>query len=236
VKVGSGAFMPTVKAATELATMMAAIGKHARRRVVALISDMNQPLGHAVGNALEVREAIDTLRGGGPAGFREHCLVVAGHLLRLAGGARTEKAARARLEAALANGSAWEKFRQLVRAQGGDVSMIDDPSRLPTARLIATIEAPRAGYLAQVNAREIGLSAVDLGAGRATKGDTIDHAVGLIIHHAVGDKITKGEPLFTIHANDEARLAAARERVLAAHQFRRERVKRLPLFYKTIGA
>jgi len=234
VKVGSGAFMPTVKAATELAEMMVAIGKHARRRVVALIADMNQPLGHAVGNALEVREAIETLHGGGPADFREHCLVAATHLLRLARVARTEKAARTALEAALTDGRAWAKFRQLVIAQGGDVSVIDDPSRLPTARLIETVAAPRAGYLSKVDAREIGLSAVDLGAGRATKADSIDYAVGFVIHHEVGDKIAKGQPLFTIYANDEARLAAARERVLAAHKFSRERVKRLPLFYKTI--
>jgi pyrimidine-nucleoside phosphorylase len=234
VKAGSGAFMPTVKAATELATMMVAIGRHAKRRVVALISDMNQPLGHAVGNALEVREAIDTLHGGGPADLREHCLVVAAHLLRLARVARTEATARARLEAALSDGSAWQKFRQLVLAQGGDVAVIDDPARLPRARLIEVVPAPRGGYLARVDAREIGLSAVDLGAGRATKADVIDHAVGLVIHHEVGDKVVKGEPLFTIHANDEARLGEARERVLAAHKFSRERARRLPLFYKTI--
>ena len=235
VKTGTGAFMPTVKAATELAEMMVAIGKHAKRRVVAVISDMNQPLGHAVGNALELREAIDTLHGGGPADFREHCLVVAAHLLRLARVARTEKSARAALEAALSDGSAWDKFRQLVIAQGGDVSVIDDPSRLPTARLIEIVPSPRAGYLSRVDAREIGLSAVDLGAGRATKADTIDHAVGLVIHHEVGDKVAKGQPLFTVHANDEDRLAAARERVLAAHKFSRERIKRLPLFYRTIA-
>jgi len=234
VKTGTGAFMPTVKAATELAEMMVAIGKHAKRRVVALISDMNQPLGHAVGNALEVREAIETLHGGGPAHFREHCLVVAAHLLRVARVARSERDARAELEAALADGRAWSKFRQLVIAQGGDVSVIDDPGRLPRARLIEAVPAPRSGYLAKVDAREIGLAAVDLGAGRVTKADTIDHAVGFVIHNEVGDKVAKGEPLFTIHANDEALLAAARERVLAAHKFSRERVKRLPLFHKTI--
>lgn len=234
VKTGSGAFMPTVKAATELAEMMVAIGRHAKRRVVALISDMNQPLGQAVGNALEVREALDTLRGGGPADLREHCLVVAAHLLRLAGAARTAPAARARLEAALTDGSAWRKFRQLVEAQGGDARVIDDPERLPKARLIETVPAPRSGYLARVDAREIGLSAVDLGAGRATKADVIDHAVGLVIHHEVGGKVVKDEPLFTIHANDEAKLAAARKRVLGAHAFSRQQVRRLPLFYKTI--
>jgi pyrimidine-nucleoside phosphorylase len=123
----------------------------------------------------------------------------------------------------------------LVTAQGGDVAVIDDPNRLPTARHIETVPSPRGGYLSRVDARGIGLSAVDLGAGRATKADPIDHAVGLVIHHEVGDKVTRGQPLFTIHANDEGRLAVARERVLAAHQFSRERVRRLPLFYKTIS-
>jgi pyrimidine-nucleoside phosphorylase len=234
VKVGSGAFMPTLAEARKLARAMVAIGRHAKRRVVALISDMNQPLGHAVGNALEVREAIETLRGGGPDAFREHCLEVAAHLLVLARRARTTQSARAELSAALADGRAWDKFRQLVAAQGGEVEAVEQPDRLPTAALIEDVPAPRTGYLKQVDAREIGLSAVDLGAGRARKGDPIDHAVGLVIHYAVGDRVQKGEPLFTVHANDRERLAAARERVLAAHTFSRQRVKPLPLFYQVL--
>jgi pyrimidine-nucleoside phosphorylase len=202
--------------------------------VVALISDMNQPLGHAVGNALEVREAIETLHNGGPADFREHCLTVAGHLLLLAGQERTARAARARLERALADGSAWAKFRQLVQAQGGEVSVIDDPDRLPTASLVETVSAPRSGYLAEVNAREIGLASVDLGAGRAKKDESIDHAVGLVIHRKVGERVKKGEPLFTVHANDAERLRTAIARVLAAHKFSAKPVKPLPLFYKVL--
>jgi pyrimidine-nucleoside phosphorylase len=234
VKVGSGAFMPTVAEATKLARAMVAIGKHAGRKVVALISDMNQPLGCAVGNALEVREAIDTLHGGGPADFREHCLHVAAQLLVLAKHARTAAAARAELEAALENGQAWAKFTQLVAAQGGDVLVVEQPEKLPTARLIEAVPSPRTGYLRRVDAREIGLSAVDLGAGRATKADQIDHAVGLVIQHQVGDRVKKGEPLFTVHANDADKLAAARARVLAAHAFSAQKVKPLPLFYKTL--
>jgi len=234
VKVGTGAFMPTLAEARKLARAMVAIGRHAKRRVVALLSDMNQPLGHAVGNALEVREAIETLRGGGPADFREHCLEVAAHLLVLARRTRTTKAARAELVAALEDGRAWDKFKQLVAAQGGDVTAVEQPERLPTARLIEEVPAPRTGYLSRVDAREIGLSAVDLGAGRARKDDPIDHAVGLVIHHAVGDRVQKGEALFTIHANDPAKLAAARERVLAAHGFSRQRVRPLPLFYQVL--
>jgi pyrimidine-nucleoside phosphorylase len=234
VKAGVGAFMPTVAEATKLAKLMVNIGRHVERKVVALISDMNQPLGHAVGNALEVREAIETLHGGGPPDFREHCLEVAGHLLMLAGKARTMKAARTQLEAALSGGSALAKFKQLVAAQGGDVRVIDVPDLLPRASLIETVLSPRSGCLSEVNAREIGLTAVDLGAGRAKKGDPIDHAVGLVIHHKVGDRVQKGEPLFTVHANDPAKLEAARARALAAHKFSVKTVKPLPLFYKVL--
>lgn len=234
VKVGNGAFMTNLPDATALAQAMVAIGRTARRRVVAVLSDMNQPLGHAVGNALEVREALDTLRNGGPADFREHCLLIGGHLLVLAGKAPTVRAARAVLEAALADGRALAKFRELVAAQGGEVGVVDHPERLARASLVETVSAPRTGYLAEVHAAEIGLSAVDLGAGRAKKTDTLDLAVGLVIHRKVGDRVKKGEPLFEVHANDADRLAVARARVLAAHRFSARPVKPLPLFYKVL--
>jgi pyrimidine-nucleoside phosphorylase len=234
VKAGSGAFMSTVAEATKLAKRMVDIGSLAGRKVVALISDMNQPLGHAVGNALEVREAIETLQNGGPHDFREHCLEVAGHLLWLAGKAKTTRAGRAQLQAALAGGSAFAKFKQLVATQGGDARVIDVPDLLPRASLIETVVSPRSGYLSEVNAREIGLTAVDLGAGRAKKGDPIDHAVGLVVHRKVGDTVQKGEPLFTVHANDPAKLEAAKARALAAHKFSAKKVKPLPLFYRVL--
>jgi pyrimidine-nucleoside phosphorylase len=234
VKMGSGAFMANLAEATRLAKAMVAIGQHAQRRVIAVISDMNQPLGHAVGNALELKEAIETLKGGGPQDFREHCLEVGGYLLMLAGKARRQPAARALLTAALGNGAAWEKFKQLVVAQGGEVAFVEHPERLPLARLIEEVPAPHSGYLARVDAREIGLSSVDLGAGRAQKEDAIDHAVGLMIYHKVGDRVKKGEPLFAVHANSAESLAAARQRVLAAHRFTPKRVKPLPLFYKLL--
>jgi len=234
VKVGNGAFMPTVKEATELARTMVKIGKNIGRKVVALISDMNQPLGFAVGNALEVREALDTLRGGGPADFREHCLHVATHLLVQGKQFKSQAAARAACEAALADGRALAKFRELVVAQGGDGAQVDDPALLPTASLAETVDAPKAGYLREINAREIGLAAVALGAGRMKKGDPIDLAVGVVVHRKVGDRVEKGQPLFTVHANDAEKLAEARERVLKAHVFRREKARALPLFYKTV--
>ncbi len=234
VKVGHGAFMDNLKDAMALARAMVSIGRKAGRKMVAVLSDMNQPLGNAVGNALELREALDTLRNNGPADFREHCLHIGEHLLRLAGRARTPQQARRLLEAALADGSGLAKLRQMVAAQGGDVRMVDDPELLPKAALIETVAAPRAGYLAEINAREIGLATVDLGAGRSRKGDPIDYAVGLVVHRKVGDYVRKGERLFTIHANDAAKLAAARERALAAHCFSVQRVKPLPLFYKVL--
>lgn len=236
VKAGRGAFMPTVAEAVRLARLMVEMGRRARRRVVALISDMNQPLGHAVGNALEVREAIDTLHGRGPEDFRQHCLHVAAHLLLLAQRAPTLRAAHGLATSILDSGRAWEKFRLLVQAQGGDVGVVDDPERLPRAPWVETVVASRSAYLATVDARTVGETVVALGGGRAKKGDPIDHAVGVIVHHKVGDRVRKGEPLFSVHASDRARGAEAIERLLAAHRFSRQRVVPLPLFYRTIRA
>ena len=232
VKVGNGAFMSNLKDARMLADLMVKIGELAGRKVVALLSDMNQPLGCAVGNALEVREAIDTLRGGGPDDFREHCLRVAVRMLALGEVAADEQAGRALAEQSLADGSALAKFRQLVGAQGGDVSYVDDPAKLPRAALVEVVNAPRSGSLSQVQARAVGEASVALGAGRAQKGDPVDHAVGFVIHHKVGDRVEKGEPLFTVHASDQKRLDAAIASVLAAHVIVDHPVPPLPLFYE----
>jgi pyrimidine-nucleoside phosphorylase len=231
VKTGLGAFMQTLDEARLLADLMVDIGRRAGRETVALLSDMNQPLGHAVGNALEVIEAIDTLRGGGPQDFREHCLHVSAHMLVLGRRAKDLGEGRRMAEKAIADGRAYEKFRVLVRAQGGDVSCVDDPAKLPRARLVEVVEAPRSGFISQVHARSVGEAAVALGAGRAKKGDPIDHAVGFVIHRKVGDRIEKGEPLFTLYANDADKVAAARAAVLSAHQFSDSPVPPLPLFY-----
>jgi len=236
VKTGNGAFMKTPEDAETLAKAMVRLGSQAERRVVALISDMNQPLGWAVGNALEVREAISTLHESGPADFREHCMVVAAEMLLLGGKASDNNAALTLAMETLASGAAWHKFMEMVEAQGGDVRYIEEPERLPQARLIEPVPAPRSGYLASVNAAEAGMAVVDLGGGREKKGDPIDHSVGLIVHYKVGDLVQKDTPLFTVHANDEAKLAAARERVLAAHTFSNSPVQRLPLFYRRIAA
>ncbi|HIE24712.1 MAG TPA: thymidine phosphorylase [Anaerolineales bacterium] len=231
VKLGLGAFMHTVAEARELAERMIAIGELAGRKTIALLSNMNQPLGNAVGNTLEVLEAIETLHGRGPADFKKHCLHVSAQMLLLGEKAEDEAIARKMAEEALADGRAFTKFRELVIIQGGDVSYIDDVAKFSKAKLIETVNAPLSGNLAQIHARIVGETAVALGAGRAQKGDSIDHAVGIIIHHKVGDSLNEGEPLFTIHANDAALLAQAKEDILKAHIFSDAKVKPLPLFY-----
>lgn len=234
VKTGVGAFMETEEQARELAKTMVEIARLAGRKAVALLSDMNQPLGFAVGNALEVEEAIQTLKGGGPDDFQEHCLEIAVHMLVLGEKAADEQTARQMAEGALSDGLAWEKFRSLIAAQGGDVSYIDQPDTLPKASLIETVPAPKTGSIAGIDARDVGETAVLLGAGRAKKGDPIDHAVGVVVHHKVGDLVEKGAPLFTIHANDGDLLAAAREPLLAAHTWSETPVEPLPLFYGVV--
>jgi len=231
VKVGLGAFMETLDEARQLADLMTAIGELAGRKVKTLLSDMNQPLGCAVGNVLEVREAIEVLHGGGPEDFREHCLHASAHMLVLGKRAVDLQAARELAERAVANGSAWQKFRQLVAAQGGDVSYVDSPQKLENARIVETVPSPESGYLSEINARMVGEASVDLGAGRAKKGDPIDHAVGFEILRKVGERVEAGQPLFVIHANDAAKLAQARQSVLVAHVFSQAPAPALPLFY-----
>jgi pyrimidine-nucleoside phosphorylase len=237
VKVGEGAFMTNLDDARQLAQLMVEIGTDAGRDMIAVISDMNQPLGEAVGNALEVAEAIAVMRGEGPADFREHCLELAGYMLRLAGqGEKWQDAAEARalLEHNLDNGQALAKFRLLAEAQGGDVSMIDDPAKLPQANLVETVYAAQRGYIARVSALTVAQAAFELGAGREKKGDPIDPAVGVRIHVKVGDKVQAGAPLATIYANDAARLERSRALLTEAVQFSPTSVDALPLFYDVI--
>lgn len=232
VKTGLGAFMETLEDARQLAAMMVDIGQLAGREVVALLSDMNQPLGNAVGNSLEVVEAVETLNDKGPEDFLEHCLHVSAHMLVLGKRAKDLEEGRAMAEKSIADGSAFEKFRVLVGAQGGDVSYIDDLAKFPRAEYVEVVESPQNGYLSQIQARTVGEAAVALGAGRARKSDPIDHAVGFLIHHKVGDQVESGEPLCTVHANDKEKLDEARAAVLSAHTFSAKPAERLPLFYE----
>ena len=234
VKLGNGAFMENIEEARELAEIMVNIGKLAGRETVAILSDMNQPLGFAVGNALEVIEAIETLKGGGPADFVEHCYEIAVHMLMLGGVAESEHEAREKILRVISDGSAWQMFKDLVIAQGGDVKQIEDTSLLPKAEYIETVKTSRAGYIAEVNARKIGELAVNLGAGREKKGDLVDHAVGVVVHTKVGDKVEKGDALFTIHVNEEHLIGFAKNEMLAAHKFSDTWVKPLPLFYGVV--
>jgi pyrimidine-nucleoside phosphorylase len=216
VKVGQGAFMRTEAEAEALATLMVDIGRGVGRKVAAIIADMNQPLGQAVGNALEVKEAIETLQGGGPSDFRDHCLAVGGKMLELAGKAPDMETAQTTLDRSLKDGTAWNKFVEWITAQGGDAAVLNDPSLLPQASLVETVAAPRSGFIAGIDAAEVGKTGVMLGGGRLKKGDPIDYSVGIVYHAKAGAQVQKGAPLLTIHANEAGLLDAARERLLAA--------------------
>jgi pyrimidine-nucleoside phosphorylase len=235
VKVGSGAFMKTLADARALAEVMVAIGRDAGRQTVALLSDMNQPLGNAVGNALEVAEAIATLRGDGPADFVTHCLEIAAHMLLLARRTAALDDARALARSAIADGRALGKFRQMVAAQGGDVAQVDDPALLPQAQFVESVAAPHAGWIAAIDTNEIGWIGVALGGGRLQKGEAIDHAVGLLMRVKVGDRVSPGDTLLEIHANDRAKLNAARERAVAALTFADQPVATLPHFHGVVS-
>ena len=234
VKVGFGAFMEEVSDGIELAESLVDIGKRAGLKVVALISDMNQPLGNAVGNALEVKEALETLDGDGPVDFLRHCREVAGHMLRLGGKASDLISAKEMVAEVIKSGAALQKFMQLVEAQGGDTSMVEEPAKLPRAPVIEDVPSPNQGYLQQVHAREIGLTAMELGAGRKMKEEDVDHAVGIVVHRKVGDFVKKGDLLFTIHAQNKTSCQEAIRRAMAAYRFTDSEVDPYPLFYETI--
>jgi len=235
VKVGNGAFMTVLEDAKKLAELMVEIGNQIGRKTVAILSDMNQPLGAAVGNSLETQEALETLKGKGPKDFREHCMVVCGYMLALGGIARDEDEGKKIAENALVSGQSYARFKEFIQAQGGDIKYVDEPVLLKKARIIRDIPAPQSGYLAEINAREAGETSCLLGGGREQKGDPIDYTVGIIVHHKVGDLVHAGDVLFTIHANDEGRFRVARNKMLAAHQWSEQPVKPLPLYYGVIN-
>ena len=234
VKMGNGAFMKTVEDAQELARIMVDIGDDAGRQTVAIISDMNQPLGHAVGNALEVKEALATLRGNGPRDFWLHCLKVASYMLLLAGKADSLEEAEAVATAAREDGRALQKFRDMVRSQGGDVSQVDDPAQLPRAQFVEEISAPWSGTVASMDTAEIGWSCVRLGGGRLVKSDTIDHAVGFLLPVKVGDQVKKGDSIGIVYANNRDKLIQARKEILATIKLADGPVERLPYFYGVV--
>lgn len=203
VKTGAGAFMKTLDDSRALAKAMVQIGNNVGRQTMAIISDMSQPLGFAIGNALEVKEAIDTLKGEGPEDLTELCLVLGSNMVYLAKKANSLQEARQLLENAMKDGTALEAFKLFLASQGGDASIVDDPSKLPQAKFIIELEAKEDGYVSEMVADEIGTAAMILGAGRATKESTIDLAVGLMLRKKIGDKVQKGESLVTIYSNFE---------------------------------
>ncbi len=217
VKTGSGAFMKSEEDAFALAREMARIGRSAGRNTIAVVSDMNQPLGRTVGNALEVREAIETLRGEGPEDFQELVLTLGVQMLLAGGIAREEKEARASLERAITDGSALRKMAEFIEAQGGDPGAVYDTEKLPAAKLVRPISAPRSGYVKQIACDEVGICSMMLGGGRETKEDEIDLSVGFELRKKVGDRVEKGEPLAILHANDQAKAEEAEKRFVRAY-------------------
>jgi pyrimidine-nucleoside phosphorylase len=230
VKCGHGAFMETLDAARALARLMVAIGERA------LITQMEQPLGRAVGHTLEVAEAIATLQRQGPADFQNLVETVAADMLQLGGQATTAAEAHEQIQAALTSGAALEKFKQFIAAQGGNSQVVDQPERLAQAPVLLAVPAPQDGFVAGLLAREVGLAGVDLGGGRQKKGDAIDHRVGIVVQAKVGDAVRQGDPLCIIHAADQAAAERAAQRILAAYQFRPEPVDPLPILYERVTA
>ncbi|MFZ8765412.1 pyrimidine-nucleoside phosphorylase [Enterococcus diestrammenae] len=203
VTTGDGAFMKNIGDAKRLAHTMVRIGKLANRQVMAVVSDMSQPLGEAIGNSLEVVEAIETLQGHGPADLLEMCYALGSQMVVLAKGAANLTEARAKLQEALESGAALEKFKEMIRNQGGDAAVVDHPERLLTAKYEFDLPALQEGVVTKIVANEVGVAAMLLGAGRKTKEDRIDYAVGLKLHKKVGDPVAEGESLLTIYANSE---------------------------------
>jgi len=235
VKTGKGAFMQTLSEARELAELMVSIGELSGRRVIAVLSNMEEPLGVAVGNALELAEAIETLKGNGPKDYLEHSLTLSAFMLVLGKKAKNIEEGKGMASDAIKNGKAFTMLKRLVAAQGGDTRVIDDLKLLPQAKFTIEIKAEQSGWIKEVHAREVGESAVDLGAGRAKKGDAIDPAVGILVHIKVGDHVKAGQVLFEVKANNLELAEKVIPRLLAAVKIVNEPVDKLPLFWGTIG-
>ena len=225
VKTGSGAFMKTLPDSVALAQEMTRIGNGAGRKTIAVISDMDQPLGLAVGNILEVQEAIATLRGEGPEDFTELCMCLGSYMLVAAGTAENETEARTMLKEVIDNGKALDKLAEFVKAQGGDPSYVYEPEKFELAKICEEIPAPCDGYIQKIVCDEIGICSLILGGGRETKESEIDLSVGLVLHKKVGDKVEAGESLATIYANDAEKCRQAKERFLAAYTIAPEEKK-----------
>ena len=229
VKTGSGAFMKSQEDSFALAKEMVTLGNNAGRKTYAIISDMDQPLGFAVGNALEVKEAIDTLQGKGPADFLELCMTLGSYMLIAGEKAENEKEARDKLTESVYSGKALDKLAQLIEAQGGDQTSVYHPELLPTAEYQEDIISSQEGYISHITCSEIGMCSLLLGGGRETKESAIDLSVGLILHKKVGDFVKKGETLAVLHGNDREKMTQARQRFPQAYSFSQNIVEKSPL-------
>ena len=237
VKTGSGAFMKKLEDAANLAELLVETGKRMGKRVVALLTDMNQPLGRKAGNAMEVAESIEVLSGRGPADLRDVCLELAAWMFFLGEKVKSVEEGKKLSTDLIVSGHAREKFREIVGLQGGDVAVIDDPGRLARARQTLDVNSPADGFIAATQCEQLGTACVVLGGGREKKEDTIDPAVGLEFHKRIGDAVTRGEPLCTLHYNSATRLDEAQRLVETAYKIEPDKPKTMPqLIYRVIGA
>lgn len=231
VKVGDGAFMKTKEAAFELAHEMVEIGKNVGRNTIAVISDMDQPLGLAIGNILEVEEAINTLKGQGPEDLLELCLTLGSQMVILAGKAKNPEEARDMLLNTIKSGEALEKFKEFIKAQGGETDVIDDTNKFEKAKYIVPVKAENSGVVERINSQKIGLIAMELGAGRATKESIIDLAVGIVLNKKRGDHVEEGDIIAYIHSNDETKAEKAKNDILDNYVITKEYSNEIPLIY-----
>jgi len=235
VKVGSGAFMKTLDDARTLANTMIGIGREMGKKTVALLTDMDQPLGRTIGNSLEVIEAVEMLRGRAPADYTEITLALTAEMLVLGGKAKDTTDARAQLQKVIADGSAEKKFCEIVKAQSGDPAAITDLTKLPRAKKQLAVNAVRTGLVTGIDSEALGLAAMALGAGRAKSSDVIDPAVGFVLEKKVGDAVKAGEPLLTMHVNDDAKVKDVTERIHAAYSIGAEAPAKRPLVLERLG-
>jgi pyrimidine-nucleoside phosphorylase len=234
VKTGSGAFMKKEEDAVFLAELMVETGERMGKSVVALITDMDQPLGLKVGNSLEVAEVLDVLRGNGPDDLKELCLELAGWMFHLGGAADTVAQGKENAEQLIASGRALEKFRQMVTLQGGDTHALDHPDWLPRAKYVQTVSSPTNGYVTAMDCEAVGAACVALGGGREKKEDAVDPAVGIVLHRKVGDAVAAGEPLCTVHANSETRSIRAQEMLLHSYHIADAPSEKKPMVRRVI--
>ncbi len=235
VKFGSGAFMQKLKDATELARWLVKIGESFGKKTIALVTDMNQPLGHKIGNSLEIEESIEVLKGQGPKDLMDLSLMLSGTMLTLGGVSRSLKEGTALAKKVMHNGQALQKFKELIRCQGGDARVIDSFGYLPSAKYAFKFLAPKIGFLAKMNARNVGKAASLLGCGRETVTDAIDPSVGFILHKKVGDKVQKNDILLTACYNDEKKLAASMVELTQAFEITPKKPHLAPLLQKVVG-